>query len=424
MRKNEELNNIKASRILGKLSRLYSPEFGLVNGIMHRHELDKYGFCIYQCLTENTTRLFSLKREISSGGLGVNKDKREAVLSCIGEAVERYCISYFDEKTAIFSRYSRLNKSLKPSTFDLYSDAQYSALNNTFTNPRKDKIHWSKLSGFFNKKKGIFWPSSLIYMPFEKSKPVAEITSTGVATHSNKDLAILNGVTEIIERDSLMISFLNKLPVKELDILSVKKQIRLISKIEEDYKIRIFEIQNEIDFPVYLGIIWSKLRSGKVHFGIGAAACLDTNDAITKTLKECLFTHFYSKKLLPYKNDNLREINKLYEHYLYYQGNNFGKIWDLIPIRDVVLYTPRKFTLNMLKKKLLSKKLIPYYIDVTTDDIRSLGLYVVRVVVPRTIDLSKSFSLQRLGAKRLSEVPVSLGYKPNANPNQILHPFP
>lgn len=424
MRKNEELDNRKASRILGKLSRLYSPEFGLVNGIMSRHELDKYGFNMYQCLTENTTKLFSLKREISSGGLGVDKEKRKALLTCIGEAVERYCVSYFDEKTAVFARYSGLNKSLKPNTFDLYSDAQYSTLKNDFANPRKDKIHWSKLSGVFNKKKRIFWPSSLIYMPFEKSKAVAEVTSTGVAAHSNKNEAILGGIMEILERDSLMISFLNRLPVRELDISSAKEQVGLISKIEKDYQIRIFEIQNEMNFPVYFGIIWNKLHSGNIHFGIGAASCLNTNDAITKTLKECLFTHFYSKKLLPYKQSRKEKINKLHEHYLYYQGNNFKKIWDLIPIKDVILYTPRRFTLNTFKKRLLSKKLIPYYIDVTTDDMKSLGLYVVRVVIPKAVDLSRSFNLQRLGAKRLKEVPVLLGYKSNLNPNEILHPFP
>lgn len=424
MRKNEELSNIKASRILGKLSRLYSPEFGLVNGIMSRHELDKYGFNMYQCLTANMIKLFNLKREISSGGLGVDENKRKALLSCIGEAVERYCVSYFDEKTAIFTKYNKLDKSLRPQTFDMYSDEQYFKLKDTFANPRKDEIYWSKLLGCFDRKDKIFWPSSLIYMPYEKGKPVAEVTSTGVAAHSDINEAVLGGIMEVLERDSLMISFLNKLPVRELDMSSVKKQIKLIAKIEKDYQIRIFEIQNEINLPVYFGTIWNKLPNGSIHFGIGAATCLNTNDAIIKTLKECLFTHFYSKKLMPYRQPNAEKINKLHEHYLYYQGNNFKKIWNLIPIKEVIQYNPKKFTLSALKKKLLSKKLIPYYIDVTTDDMKKLGLCVVRVVIPQAIDLSRTFNLQRLGARRLKEVPVSLGYKYNLNLNEILHPFP
>jgi hypothetical protein len=53
---------------------------------------------------------------------------------------------------------------------------------------------------------------------------------------------------------------------------------------------------------------------------------LDSDYAINKALKECLFTFFYSKNIMDLKKENPKDITALYEHFLYYQGNNFKKL--------------------------------------------------------------------------------------------------
>jgi len=67
-------------------------------------------------------------------------------------------------------------------------------------------------------------------------------------------------------------------------------------------------------------------------------------------------------------------------------------------------------------------------IDITPSDIRELGLYVVRVVIPQLQDIDGTHRFRPLGGKRLYEVPCRLGYasKPRSfkDFNPLPHPSP
>lgn len=69
--------------------------------MLERYELSKYNLYMYQCLSANTVDLFNISREVSSGGLGVNENKKIAMTSCLAEALERYCMSYIPKKEII-----------------------------------------------------------------------------------------------------------------------------------------------------------------------------------------------------------------------------------------------------------------------------------------------------------------------------------
>ena len=108
------LNRKEIISILGKeyegLADIFSDKFGIVNAMLERHELDKYNLFMYQCLSANTVDLFGLSREVSSGGLGVNENKKIAMTSCLAEALERYCMSYIPKKEIIKSAKINLRK--------------------------------------------------------------------------------------------------------------------------------------------------------------------------------------------------------------------------------------------------------------------------------------------------------------------------
>lgn len=99
MRKNKLIFNPKEIiKVIGEeykdLSSIFSDKIGIVNVILKRNELDEYGLKMYQCLSADTKVLFDLSRDVSSGGLGISSDEKSAVISCIAEAIERYCMSY------------------------------------------------------------------------------------------------------------------------------------------------------------------------------------------------------------------------------------------------------------------------------------------------------------------------------------------
>lgn len=424
MKKNKLiLSQTEIINILGNdyedLASIISDKFGIINAMLERNELSEYGLYMYQCLSANTKYLFELDREVSSGGLGVNEIRREALISCIAEALERYCMSYVPQNELIFDKLNNLEKVRTFSSFHTYDNDQYRK-NKFFLNPKQDKIHWTKIYSIENNE-WKYWPASLIYLPFINSKPVAENTSTGMAAGKTVANCILSGLLELLERDALMINFLQKLNPPEISIDSILgENKKFIDRIRKKYFIKIYKLYSDIDVPIYLSLIWQE-KKGKIHFGIGASANLNSDYAIKKSLKECLFTFFYSKNIMDLRKKDSNQINALYEHFLYYQEENFEK---LLFKSKVINYKKQVTTYEKLIANLKKVGIDVYYKELTTSDIKNTKIKVVKVIAPGLIDLNKSHLLPRLGANRFWDVPKRLNLKYTKILSNEPHPFP
>lgn len=425
MKKNKIiLNRKKIINVLGKeykgLSVIFSDKFGIVNAMLERYELSKYNLYMYQCLSANTVDLFNISREVSSGGLGVNENKKIAMTSCLAEALERYCMSYIPKKEIIKKRKKDLKEDYVFNDFFTYNKEQYKNFN-IFLDPNVEEIEWTRIYSIENKKQYKYWPASLIYLPFELNKPVAETTSTGMAAGFILDECIQSGLLELIERDALMINFMQRLNPPEIDIETIKGiNKKLIKKIKEEYSIKIYKLYSDINVPIFLSIIYKKNKKN-IHYGIGACANLDSDYAINKSLKECLFTYFYSLNIMDVRQNNPNKIKTLYEHFLYYQGSNFNKLlFDSKKIK----YEKEVITFKKLIDNLKQNNINVYYKDLTTDDIKKTGIKVVKVIAPSLIDLNKSHLYPRLGAERFFSVPKKMGLNYKEILTDMPHPFP
>ncbi len=425
MKKNKLiLNKKEIINILGKeyerLSDIFSDKFGIVNAMLERHELDKYNLFMYQCLSANTVDLFGLSREVSSGGLGVNEDKRIAMTSCLAEALERYCMSYIPKKEIIRNTKVNLRKENTFDKFFTYSEEQYNK-SDIFLNPNKEKIEWTKIYNIDNRKKFKYWPASLIYLPYDLNKIVAETTSTGMAAGFTLEECIQSGLLELIERDALMINFMQRLNPPEINLETLDEEnLKLIKIIKKEYDIKIYKLYSDIKVPIYLSIIY-KNEKKHIHYGIGASANMNSDYAINKSLKECLFTYFYSLNIMDVRQDDPKKIKTLYEHFLYYQGNNFKK---LLFKSKSINYKKEIISFDDLIKNLELQNIDVYYKELTTDDIKKTGIKVVKVIAPSLIDLNKSHIYPRLGAERFFIVPKKLNLKYNKKLTDMPHPFP
>lgn len=424
MKKNKLiLNKEEILEILGEeyfaLANIFSDKFGIVNAMLERHELDKYNLFMYQCLSANTVDLFNISREVSSGGLGVNENKNIAMTSCLAEALERYCMSYIPKSDIIINTKKDMDSKHVFEEFSLYSDEQYKD-NTMFLNPNKEKIEWVKIYNIKDNNYK-FWPASLIYLPYDLNKTVAETTSTGMAAGFTIEECIKSGLLELIERDALMINFMQRLNPPEIDIKSISGlNEELIKKISKEYSIKIYKLYSDINVPIYLSIIYKKEKN-KFHYGIGACANTDSDYAINKSLKECLFTYFYSLNIIDVRQNDPDKIKTLYEHFLYYQGDNFEK---LLFKSKKEKYKKEKISFDDIIKSLEKNDISVYYKDLTTEDINETGIKVVKVIAPSLIDLNKSHIYPRLGAKRFFSVPNKLGLKHSEILTEMPHPFP
>lgn len=424
MRKNKLIFNPKEIiKIIGEeykdLSSIFSDKIGIVNVILKRNELDEYGLKMYQCLSADTKVLFDLSRDVSSGGLGISSDEKSAVISCIAEAIERYCMSYVPQNDIKKMKWNEINNEEKINDYQLYTDIQYEQ-NPQYINPKKEAIYWTRINSIEDGKY-LYWPSSLIYLPFELSKTVAETSSTGMAAGFSINDCIISGLLELIERDSLMINFSKRLNPPEIDIntLNIENK-KFVDEISKKYKIKIYKLYSDIKVPTYLCFIFNG-EGKKLHYGIGASTNLDSNKAIDKALKECLFTYYYSLNIMDLRKNNPDEISTLYEHFLYYQGELFE---ELLFESEKVKYTRELYTFDEVKKDLKSNGLEIYYKDLTTEDIRLTNLKVVKVIVPGLIDLNKTHKMQRLAAKRFDDVPNKIGINAKNGLSKQPHPFP
>lgn len=425
MKKNKLiLNSKEIIRILGKeyeeLAGIFSDKFGIINAILERHELDKYNLFMYQCLSANTVDLFGLSREVSSGGLGVNENKKIAMTSCLAESLERYCMSYIPQKEIIKDTKINLKKENTFDNFFTYSEEQYNKLD-LFLNPNKEKIEWTKIYNIDNRKQFKYWPASLIYLPYDLNKTVAETTSTGMAAGFTLAECIQSGLLELVERDALMINFMQRLNPPEINLETLDDDnLKLIRIIQKEYNIKIYRLYSDIQVPIYLSVIY-KNEKKNIHYGIGACASINSDYAVNKSLKECLFTYFYSLNIMDVRQDDPQKIKTLYEHFLYYQGNNFLK---LLFNSEIINYKKEIISFDNLIESLKLQNIDVYYKELTTDDIKKTGIKVVKVIAPSLIDLNKSHIYPRLGANRFFIVPKKLKLKYNEKLTDMPHPFP
>lgn len=425
MRKNKLiLDSNEIIKLLGRkyegLSEIFSDKFGIINAMLKREELSKYNIYMYQCLSANAKTLYNLDREVSSGGLGVNENEKYAMIGCLAEAIERYCISYIPKDELIYCKKESLPDNRTFNNYHLYTEKQYKN-NKIFVNPNSDFVHWTKIKSFDNKG-WKYWPASLIYIPFNIGKTVSETTTTGTAAGFTIKDCIESGLLELIERDALMINFMQKLNPPEIDIDTIydKTNKVLLNKIKKEYNIKMYSLYTDVGVPVILSIIWKK-KLGRIHYGIGACASLESDIAINKSLKECLFTYFYSKNILDLRKSDENDITTLYEHFLYYQKDNFNK---LLFNSEKIKYKKIKIKFDDVIQNLKSNKIDVYYKEITTPDVIKTNIKVVKVIAPGLIDLNKSHTLPRLDAYRFWEVPRKLGLPVNKSLSKFPHPFP
>lgn len=181
------------------IAQLVSKRIGIINAILERKEFDKYGYCAFQSLSASAQKLFGKSREISSGGFGIHSSRERALMACIGEALERYCLSFYDKKMLVKCTYNEIPLKLRAPYLPEYPKDIYE-VTDKFAKAKVDCIYWDVIREYLTGRSKIFWPASMIYMPWdEECKQVNETTSTGVAAGRNMHEAIIGGALEILK---------------------------------------------------------------------------------------------------------------------------------------------------------------------------------------------------------------------------------
>lgn len=377
----------------------------------------------------------------------INPDR--AIIKAVGESVERYCSGQYDVTDFVFSSYEELEyDAVDPQTFSLYSDKQYSQENFPFSplTPQKP-LRW--VQGHSLRDDVPRWvPAGFVYVPYLFDAPretsYFNPISTGLACGPDISWALYKSILEVIERDTFMIVWKNRLSQPRLDPWSsndpfVHELLRVLQYVPLDCEV--FYLTSNIKVPTIIVIL--KNSSGVPYTTMGIGADLDPNRALIQALEEAYLTFLGMSRYAKFKKDykpesDFSDIKTPTLHALAHavcselrSSLNFLASSDTQLTIDAIpnlSSNSRLGNVQTLVKMLADKSFDVISYDLTTLDIDEVGFKVVRSVIPGMQPLDINHSRRYEGGKRLYEVPVQMGLlkKPLCEKglNPYPHPFP
>lgn len=379
-------------------------------------------------------------------GFGCSEKESDAFTAAVAEAIEHYCILYERDDLFTYDSYSNLKHiAIDPFRFETFSKDQLKNKNyDKFRFTDQTQLNW--IEGYsLTKKKKVLVPASLVYANYNyknRKEPTIQLkNSTGAACGPSTEFAIYRGISEIIERDAYMISFINNLPKNLINLDSNYHLSRFKRRIER-YDLEVHVLGTQLDFPITTTtcLIFDKTGSGPaVCTGLGGS--LDPERAIQTAVFESVRRHisardrFYRTKPLPMPIKNSFDWFLLNKQLLWSAphmiqiAQNFIKNARTIDYKELEnkeqeLSDEKK--VEFLVKELESKNCEVIYVDVTIPEVKELELKVVKVLIPEMVPLWRDERYPYLKVKRLYDVPNKLGYK--AKPMVVedafsIHPF-
>ncbi|MDO8430664.1 MAG: YcaO-like family protein [Candidatus Taylorbacteria bacterium] len=326
----------------------------------------------------------------------------EALIKVLAEGFERYAL----EQNRSDLRESALNLKepfLDPRILIPYTEAQLKNLRNvTKFNPRKE-IEWVLGSSMVNGER-VWVPTELVFYATEemkrKSKLLYQSSSSGVAAHFDKEIAINTALYELIERDAFSVTWYSKRQVNSIKHKCLPSELR--DRISEwnklGYKVTVLDLT--IDGPpVALVIIWS--REKRPAICSGASCRPNFVDAITKAFNEAEFmamTWHYQKSK---SKMTMFEIDSPESHGVFYLNpkNLIYADWLLEAKESESLRADFKSDLEYLD---------PVVVDITPK-IYICDLSVVRVFSEKLMPINFGYGNEHRGHARMK----MLSYKWN-----------
>ncbi|WP_448548287.1 YcaO-like family protein [Thalassotalea fusca] len=436
-----QLNNI--------LERLVAPNFGLLTYVsevqLQPVEPDVYiAVAEYQDpkLVSSHTRHMNMGVNDNRQASGAGLDRESALWSTVGEAVERYAASVVDVENLYYASFNELEgEKLDPRDMILFADWQYQLPNFRFHKFCPDKpFGWTK--GYnLTKQCDAHLPARFAYLDYVSKYEHEAIDngySTGLAAGPTMEAAICSGIREVIERDAFSCYFLNQISPPKIDIdghLAVmpEKLQKVLKQQHIDYYVS--DITTEFNVPCVMSV----LKSGtKLGFSTGTSCHMQAGRALEKAVVESFHTFNWILDINRWQEpiEQPEQVRSFADHVSYYldgsRHQDLAFLTNLAPASQFEI-KPQDFEgdgfaskdeLNHLVDLLAAHGYEVFVVDLTTEDISSLGFHVIKVIIPGLQPLYAGYGNQHLDPRRLTKFANNMGYQVPESFNQTLHAFP
>ncbi len=337
---------------------------------------------------------------------GVGRDVRAAQLAAVGEALERYaavtCTLPVSTR-ADLRRDAASETVVDAAEFSLLNALQRADAPPSFAALYREDAPYTRVFSVFDNAPA--WvPHDLVSLRGEGGLA----TSSGLAAGTTSLRALLRAIEELVERDALMITWLHGIP---------GRQVALPAHLEREVAALGGHVTCIDATPAYsphpVALVAGSLPlRGRERFSLGAA-CRSTRDAaVEKAFLEWAQGVFFVGEYLAahpgLRFDRYEDVETFDDHAVYY--TTAPREWARIPLLlgappvagahgtppgAPAPAGPRASTATVLARlvaRLRDEGVRLYYRDLTTIDLRQVGLHAVRVLSP---DLTPIFCHQR-----------------------------
>jgi ribosomal protein S12 methylthiotransferase accessory factor len=429
---------------LDRLLELVSSRVGVIRSLtrVYRGPEEPEPPVLYQAILSHFDYRKASPGERHAAGKG--RTESEAARGAIGEAVERYCASHFSPGLVRKAKWRDLEgAAVLPPDFVLYSESQYARRNFPYHHWRpEDEVTWMPVRELPGEGV-VFVPASLIYLTFPSLSPedyFATGTSNGLAAGSALPAAILNGLYELVERDAFLITWLNRLPAPEVNFSQGDDD--LARSISTHYyrfgtEIRVFNLSTNLPIYVMMGVALDKTERGP-HALVGLGCHLNPQVALRKALFEVCQVHSgggprYQEEPPTERLSSYEDVHTPQDHSAFLsRPERIDEFSFLLrsgrqqSIQALFNHSSGNVELDLEEcvRILVHEGCRVFYANLTTPDVSPYGLQVVRLITTGLQPLHFGFGNERLGGRRLYDIPRALGYATAVRTEGELNPCP
>lgn len=418
-----------AEALLAKYEHLVSPITGVVH-FLQRSEFSTDLTPVYTAgfsATHDAGNLLMLRAGLGGISAGRGTNETQAKASALGEAIERHCgVFRGDESRILGSLKSLGERAIHPNACMLFSDYQ--------VRHRQEKDGWSPVPLPLDETHEMEWtplwslssatwkylPTAFCYYGYADAR-YCYAESNGNAAGQTRDDAILNGLTELIERDAIALWWYNRIPRKGVDLSTVREPY--IRQLVDYYRsiqreVWVLDITADMKIPTFAAVSRSLQDSEDIIFGFAANAnCRRAIVAALTEMNQCLTS------VLQWHRDGARHNDRNFDENLLrwwrtatVQNQPFLQPTEIGAIRDGLSWHENaRDNIVTCQKWVEAAGMELLVLDQTRADI---GLPVVKVVVP---GLRPFWS--RFAPGRLYDVPVSLGWRESPLSENDMNPY-
>ena len=358
-------------------------------------------------------------------GTGTGLKEQDSVLPSRAEALERYCSYVYQKEQFITASADELgHAALDLAAIPRCSDTELSHPRCPLAAPsRKARIRWvrglSLLTGQL-----VYIPAVMVYLYtgfVTRDERICVQITTGCAAHTSLERALISGILEVVERDAIAITWLQKLSLPRIELEEIPPGLgahwKAYQRASSELEYVFFDATTDLGISTVYGLQVSRVND-RVTTLVSCSASLNPVTAIAKVMADMAACResFRIPRSVPDRAEDCEQL---------FHGASYMAQKDKARLFDFLLDSVSRRTLNELpsfeiedERKALkailallrSGGVTAYAVELSTDEALRAGMRVVRVIIPELQPFSFHYRAQYLGHPRLYNAPKLMGY--------------